>query len=56
VRADSLKPGEHLKTFAGLIQVAAIVPRAGPQDVYNLEVQFAHVYHVATDAVLVHNG
>jgi hypothetical protein len=29
VRADSLKPGEHLKTFAGSIQVAAIVPPRG---------------------------
>ncbi len=56
VRADSLQPGEILRTPTGLTTVvsASIVP--GETFVYNLEVHGAHVYHVGASGVLVHNG
>jgi hypothetical protein len=56
VRADSLQPGDRLRTLRGLAQITAIVPRAGPEPVFNLEVAGSHVYHVASSGVLVHNG
>jgi hypothetical protein len=36
--------------------VASIIPRAGPERVYNLEVAGEHVYQVSTRGFLVHNG
>ena len=56
VRADALRPGEHLRTLKGLAQVVSVVPHAGPDAVYNLEVQGEHVYQVTSSGVLVHNG
>lgn len=57
VRADELHVGEQLRQADGsLAQVASLVPRAGLHDVYNLEVQVEHTYHVGASGVLVHNG
>jgi Bacterial EndoU nuclease/Pretoxin HINT domain len=56
VRADQLREGERLRTLEGLAQVVAVIPRAGPEPVFNLEVQVDHVYHVASSGILVHNG
>jgi hypothetical protein len=56
VRADQLKPGEHLRAFNGTPIVHRIVPLAEPEPVFNLEVQCDHVYHVAKNGVLVHNS
>ena len=57
VRADTLQPGEHLRQADGsLTTVTAVIPRPGTHNVYNLEVHLDHVYHVASNGVLVHNG
>jgi hypothetical protein len=56
VRADALRPNENLRTLKGLAQVMAVVPRAGPETVFNIEVQGEHVYQVGSQGVLVHNG
>ncbi len=57
VRADTLQPGEHLRQADGsLTTVTAVIPRPGTHNVYNLEVHLDHVYHVANNGVLVHNG
>lgn len=39
-----------------LLRVVRVVSRGEPEPVYNLEVQFVHVYHVTAAGVLVHNG
>ena len=56
VRADSLQSGEQLRTSTGLIRVKSLSPRGPPQPVFNIEVFGQHVYHVAHNAVLVHNN
>jgi hypothetical protein len=56
VRADELLPGDRLRTLSGTSKVLAVVTRAASAPVYNLEVQYAHVYHVDTSGVLVHNA
>ncbi|MFV0446671.1 MAG: polymorphic toxin-type HINT domain-containing protein, partial [Planctomycetaceae bacterium] len=57
VRADELAVGEHLQNADGsLTTVTSVTERPGLQDVFNLEVQTEHVYHVAQSGVLVHNG
>ena len=57
IEAASLEIGEHVLLADGSrAPVTAIVPRAGPHTVYNLEVQFNHVYHVTAAGVLVHNA
>lgn len=56
VRADALRPGDHLKTLDGTAQVASVTPVPGPTTVYNLEIQGEHVYLVGENGVLVHNG
>ena len=56
VRADELEIGDCLRLPAGTAHVKAVIPRARPEAVYNLEVQTEHVYHVSTAGVLVHNG
>ncbi len=38
------------------LRVVRVVPRGEPEPVFNLEVQFAHVYHVTAAGVLVHNA
>ena len=56
VRADRLHPGNFVRTIDGLAQVESITLRGPPEPVYNLEVQFEHVYRVGDSGVLVHNG
>ncbi|MEZ6040795.1 MAG: polymorphic toxin-type HINT domain-containing protein [Planctomycetaceae bacterium] len=56
VRADSLQPGETLRTTNGLTTVVSTTTVPGQTFVYNLEVHVAHVYHVGTTGVLVHNS
>lgn len=56
VRADKLSPGDEVRTLHGTARVASVTPRGPPEPVYNLEVQFEHVYRVANAGVLVHNG
>ena len=56
VRADQLVPGDEVRTIDGTAFVASITPRGPPEPVYNLEVQFEHVYRVGEAGVLVHNG
>jgi hypothetical protein len=56
VRADQLSPGEEVLTFAGSALITSITPRAGPEPVFNLEVQCEHVYRIGDAGVLVHNG
>ena len=56
VRADQLQPGERLRQADGnLTQVVSLTPRSGEHDVYNIEVQIDHAYHVGASGVLVHN-
>ncbi len=56
VRADSLHPNETLRTSTGLTTVESWTPDLNPTPVYNIEVHGAHVYHVGTSGVVVHNG
>lgn len=57
VRADELQPGERLRGADGTFpRVVSATSRPGTHDVYNLEVHLDHVYHVANNGVLVHNG
>jgi hypothetical protein len=55
VRADSLQPNETLRTATGLTTVKSWTPDLNPTPVYNIEVHGAHVYHVGTSGVVVHN-
>jgi hypothetical protein len=56
VRADSLQPNETLRTATGLTTVESWTHDLNPTPVYNIEVHGAHVYHVGTSGVVVHNG
>jgi hypothetical protein len=56
VRADALSRGERLSGRSGSMVVAAAVPLNRAIPVYNLEVHGAHVYHVSTAGILVHNS
>ena len=56
VRADSLQPNETLRTANGFTTVESWTPDLNPTPVYNIEVHGAHVYHVGTHGVVVHNG
>ncbi|MBI3862421.1 MAG: hypothetical protein HY290_11050, partial [Planctomycetia bacterium] len=57
IPAGELRSGERLRRADGRIdKVTAIVPRAGPEPVFNLEVDGEHVYFVGTDGLLVHNS
>ncbi len=57
VEAGQLQVGEQLQQADGtLVQVTRITPHTGPPvEVYNLEVDAEHVYHVGAGGVLVHN-
>jgi len=57
VRADELKPGEHLSSLTvDKLTVTHLTPRPGTHTVYNLEIQVDHVYHIGKSGALVHNG
>ena len=57
VPAGKLQVGEHLRRNDGsLAQVQRITPQQGPSvNVYNLEVDGEHVFHVGDGTLLVHN-
>ncbi|MEZ6058376.1 MAG: hypothetical protein R3C01_16875 [Planctomycetaceae bacterium] len=56
--AGELRMGEHLQRADGtLTQVTQITPHRGPPvEVFNLEIDTEHVYHVGDGGVLVHNA
>jgi|GEM_PF-1137592 len=57
VRADELQDGERLHLLSGgATPLARHAARPGLHEVFNLEVQCDHVYHVTSHGVLVHNG
>ena len=57
VEAGHLLPQERVRTrAAGVVRVASVLPRPGPERVYNLEVHGQHVYEVSNLGVLVHNS
>ena len=56
VPAGKLEPGEHVDTLSGPVAVASVEPLDRHPAVYNLEVHGEHVYRIAVDGVLVHNG
>jgi len=57
IPAEELRPGETLRTVDGRFpKVTAIHPRPGTHEVFNLEVDVEHVYHVTAGGVLVHNS
>lgn len=56
VPASDLQPDETLLSHNGNpIFVGSITPRAGPEAVFNLEVDGEHVYYVSRTGVLAHN-
>jgi hypothetical protein len=56
VDAGKLQQGEELQLYNGqTTKVVQILPRPGPESVYNLEVHNEHVYHVTNNGILVHN-
>jgi hypothetical protein len=57
IPAGDLQPGERLLRADGHIdQVTSIIPRAGPEPVFNLEIDGQHVYFVGCNGLLVHNS
>ncbi|MDB5389229.1 MAG: repeat-associated core domain protein, partial [Planctomycetaceae bacterium] len=57
VRADELKAGERLRTFDERTpRVSEIIPRDEYAQVFNLEIQSAHVYYIGDTTLLVHNA
>jgi hypothetical protein len=56
VPAGKLEAGEHVDTLTGPVAVASVEPLDRHPAVYNLEVHGEHVYRIAVDGVLVHNG
>ena len=56
VEAGNLLLQERLKGIDGQeYRLTSIVPRAGPETVYNLEVAIDHVYYVGQNGLLAHN-
>ena len=56
MEAGKLLPQERLKGIDGQeYRLTSIVPRAGPETVYNLEVAIDHVYYVGQNGLLAHN-
>jgi len=56
VRADELKPGEHLSALGPDAYVESLALDPTPKPVYNLQVQGEHVYHVSPSGLLAHNA
>ncbi len=54
--AGELQVGERLRLLNGLTHILSIEHVAGEQRVYNLEIHGAHVFHVTSRGVLVHNA
>ena len=63
VQAGSLKVGERLRYYTAnkeadyqLTTLTSVLPRPGPEAVYNLTVEGTHTYLVGESGVLVHNA
>ena len=56
VPAVELCEGDLLRSLDGTQRVRALDIRTGRERVYNLEVQFEHVYRVLHEGILVHNA
>ena len=57
VEADQLEVGQQLKTIDGTaVSITSITPRGPPESVFNVEVEFEHVYFVGDGGFLVHNA
>lgn len=56
IRADSLRIGDRLVGIRGDMKVTRIEARNFSAQVYNLEIQFGHVYLVGESGILVHNS
>lgn len=57
VQAASLEIGEQVRTYTGdTKQVVSLLPRPGPEAVFNLEVHGEHVYYVGDWGITVHNA
>jgi hypothetical protein len=57
IPAGELRMGEHVIGIDGQhFRLTSIVPRAGPEPVYNFEVAIDHVYYVGEGGLLVHNS
>ena len=56
VPASKLEPGELVDTLSGPVTVVGVEQLDRHPAVYNLEVHGEHVYRIAVDGVLVHNG
>lgn len=56
VPAAELRFGDQIRTVAGdAVQVVSVMPRPGPERVFNLEVNTEHVFYVGESGLLVHN-
>ena len=53
--AGVLEAGAALSTFDGTIAIREVRHRDGDFQVFNVEVDFLHVYHVSSLGILVHN-
>ena len=56
VPAGELRVGDELRSLGAATRVVAVGARSHAERVYNLEVQFEHVYQVSPQGVLVHNA
>jgi len=56
VPAAELQVGDELWSLRAAADVLAVNARARSERVYNLEIQFEHVYRVTRDGLLVHNA
>jgi hypothetical protein len=56
VPAKELSAGERLRGLGGAPAVRALALRAGPEPVYNIEVEGDHCYRVGRQGLLVHNS
>ena len=57
IPAGEMRLGEEVIGIDGqFFRLTSIVPRAGPENVYNFEVAIDHVYYVGEGGVLVHNA
>ena len=57
VPIGQMSPGERVRTvFGETKRLVSVLPRPGPQTVYNLEVYGEHVYFVGSTGILAHNS
>jgi hypothetical protein len=56
LRADELLPGQLVRTTRGPRPLLRVLASKRTQEVFNLEVQSVHIYHVGPNGILVHNA